>query len=66
MLKAIVYGEEIEGRNITVLKQKASRIANRRFNAIDTMIVTDGSKELKYTRINRKCPNNTITYGIWR
>ena len=58
MLKAIVYGQEIEGRNITVLKQKASRIANKHWNAVDTMIITD--------RINYKWPNNTITYGVWR
>jgi len=61
---------EIEGRNLTVLKQKASKLCNNNYNVFDRMLVLrangeDLSKALLFIRENIKAPDNTIVRGIW-
>lgn len=67
MFTAIIYGNEIKAKTLKGLKCKASKIANNYRKSVDEMVVTgDGLiQALTYIRINKKCPNNTITYGQW-
>jgi hypothetical protein len=65
MYKTTIYGKEIEARNMTELKRKASIIANGYFNPLDKMEVEFSGKSLQYLRFNTKCPNNTIQRGEW-
>lgn len=68
MLTAQLYGETINGKTITEIKRKASRIANKYCNTIDRMEVTDQDRNIKCTfrRFNRKYPNNTIEFSQWQ
>lgn len=67
MFTARLYHREVKAKTLRGLKMLASKIANQYCNSIDEMFVTgDGfNQTFKYTRINKKCPNNTITYGQW-
>ena len=67
MFTTTIYGKQIQAKTLKGLKCKASKIANQYCNSIDEMVVTgDGLiQALTYIRINKKCPNNTITYGQW-
>ena len=67
MFTATVYHRVVKAKTLRGLKMLASKIANRYCNSIDEMFVTgDGfNQTYKYIRINKKCPNNTITYGQW-
>lgn len=55
--------------SFTALKRVASRKCNNYFHAVDTMILhrinDNEEKELKFTRINRLAPNNTVVRGQW-
>lgn len=66
MLKATIYGEQIEAANMPALKRKASKIANGYNNAVDEMTVTYGDHTVTYYRFNRKEPNNTNERGEWK
>jgi hypothetical protein len=71
MFSTTLHGKEIKAKTLQGLKAQASRIANGYCNSIDEMEVLhtkeDGSvTRTKWTRINKKCPNNTITYGQWK
>jgi hypothetical protein len=68
MFTAIIYKQTITSKTLRGLKMLASKIANRYRNSIDEMQVTNDlfpDRIYKMTRINKKCPNNTITYGQW-
>ena len=68
MFTAKIYGKEIKAKTLRGIKMLASKIANRYCNPIDEMQVTNDlfpDRIYKLTRINKKCPNNTITYGQW-
>lgn len=71
MFTTKIYGKEIKANTLKGIKVQASRIANGYWKSIDEMEVLhtkeDGSvTRTKWTRINKKCPNNTITYGQWK
>lgn len=67
MLTATLYGKTVNGKTITEIKRKASRIANGFHNAFDCMEVSNSENGMKctYWRYNRKSPNNTIKFGAW-
>ena len=73
MFTTEIYGKQIKSETLRGLKMQASKIANRCCNVIDEMIVTSDVKvqlfpspiTFKMIRRNKKCPNNTITYGQW-
>lgn len=66
-IKAVVYGQTITANTLQGIKCKASKIANAHWKSFDEMEVTmPCGHTFKYTRINRKCPDNTITYGQWK
>lgn len=68
MFTARLYHREVKAKTMRGLKMLASKIANQYHNTIDEMFVTgDGfNQTYKYTRINKKSPNNTIVYGQWK
>lgn len=72
MFTAKIYGREIKANTLKGIKAKASRIANDYWKPIDEMEVIHTDSEgrevtrTKWVRINKKCPNNTITYGQWK
>lgn len=74
MFTAEIYGREIKAKTLKGLKCKASKIANNYRKPFDEMVVTISERvqgfpkpfKFKLTRINKKCPNNTITYGQWK
>lgn len=75
MFKAKLYSGdkhigEVCAKSIPALKRAASRKCNNYFNVVDEMVLMsvqpDCQVELKFTRINRKSPNNTIERGQWR
>lgn len=68
MLTAVIYGKEIKAKTLKGLKCKASKIANNYRKPFDEMFVTgdDFFQALRFIRINKKCPNNTIVYGQWK
>lgn len=72
MFTAKIYGKEIKANTLKGIKVQASRIANAYWNSIDEMEVSHTDPKsgevtrTKWTRINKKCPNNTITYGQWK
>lgn len=55
--------------SMSALKRNASRKCNEHFQAIDKMVLHRANdkdiKDLTFTRINRKSPNNTIIRGQW-
>lgn len=67
MFKAKIYGKDIQAKTLKGLKCKASKIANNYRKPFDEMFVTgdDFLPTLRFIRINKKCPNGTITYGKW-
>ena len=75
ILKAKLYSGgkyigEVSAKSFPALKRTASQKCNDYFNTVDEMVLTnakpDCQVELKFTRINRKSPNNTIERGQWR
>jgi len=68
MFTAEIYGREIKAKTLKGLKCKASKIANNYWKPFDEMFVTgdDFLQTLRFIRINKKCPNNTIVYGQWK
>lgn len=54
------------------LKVKGSRIANGYFNPVDVMTVAELDevnniiRSFSLTRINKKCPNDSIERGKWK
>lgn len=72
MFSTTLHGKEIKAKTLQGLKAQASRIANGYCNSIDEMEVIHTNSEsgevirTKWIRINKKCPNNTITYGQWK
>lgn len=66
-----IYLGKVSANSFPVLKRLASRKCNNYFKAIDTMTVyrvndEDAENEIRFTRINRKAPNNTIVRGCWQ
>ena len=60
-------------KTVSQLKRLASREANKTFNAVDTLQVTThdtyknvNTNIVKYYRINKVMPNNTIQRGVWK
>ena len=69
MFTATIYDRVIKAKTTHGLKMLASKIANQYHNTIDEMQVTHDlfpGNIYKFTRINKKCPNNKITYGQWK
>lgn len=68
MFTAIVYNKEIKANTIRGLKMLASKRANAYWRTFDEIDVTNESDNtsFKLVRVNRKCPNGTITYGQWK
>lgn len=72
MFTAKIYGKEIKANSLKGIKARASRIANLFYKPFDEMEVIHTDSEsgevirTKWVRINKKCPNNTITYGQWK
>ena len=64
-----VFLGTVQADSMVALKRKASLKCNGYFNVFDTMIVHRANNKeidgLKFTRVNRKCPNNTIIRGKW-
>ena len=60
---------KITAKSLTALKRMASQKCNGYFNTFDTMVVCKAKghsiPEIKSTRVNQICPNNTITRGQW-
>lgn len=60
---------KITAKSLTALKRMASQKCNGYFNTFDTMVVCKAKghsiPEIKLTRVNQICPNNTITRGQW-
>lgn len=55
-------------RELTVkgAKMLASKKLNNYYNVLDKFTYKiDSEKEITFNRINKKAPNNTITYGNW-
>lgn len=66
-----IYVGKVSANSFPILKRLASRKCNNYFRAVDTMSVyrandEDTEKEIRFTRINRKAPNNTIVRGCWQ
>ena len=61
------YLETVEANKISILKRKASLSCNHCYNSYDEMAVedTETGNCFMLTRINKKCPNNTIVFGSW-
>lgn len=58
--------------SLSQLKRLASRYANNDYRSIDEMRVTvhdvrhcENTDIVRFTRINKVCPNNTIKRGVW-
>lgn len=67
MITAKLYGKEIQANTIKGIKCKATNIANDYWKPYDEMEATfESGRSVKYIRINKKCPNGTITYGQWK
>ena len=60
---------KITAKSLTALKRMASQKCNGYFNTFDMMVVCKAKghsiPEIKLTRVNQICPNNTITRGQW-
>ena len=66
-----IYLGKVSANSFPVLKRLASRKCNNHHHAVDTMAVCrandeDTEKEIRFTRINRKAPNNTVVRGCWQ
>ena len=61
------YKHTFEAETMTDAKRKASTIANRRRKAVDVLHVVEVESGISATflRVNKVCPNNTITRGAW-
>lgn len=67
MFTAIVYGKKIKANTLRGLKMLASKRANAFWRTVDEIeVTTSRNTSFKLWRINRKCPNGTITYGQWK
>jgi len=60
---------KIVAKSLTALKRMASQKCNGYYNTFDTMVVCKAKghsiPEIKLTRVNQICPNNTIIRGKW-
>ena len=60
---------KIVAKSLTVLKRMASQKCNGYYNTFDTMVVCKAKghsiPEIKLTRVNQICPNNTVIRGQW-
>lgn len=72
---AKVYTDDIflgvvSGNSLSSIKRAATRKCNRYFRMFDTFVLYRASgkevADIKFMRVNRKCPNNTIQRGEWR
>lgn len=66
-----IYIGKISANSFPAIKRLASGKCNDYHQAIDTMIVyrandEDTDQEIRFTRLNRKAPNNTIVRGCWK
>lgn len=66
-----LYIGKVSANSFSALKRLASKKCNNYFKAIDTMAVyranaEDTEAEIRFTRINRKAPNNTVVRGCWQ
>lgn len=60
---------KIVAKSLTALKRMASQKCNGYYNTFDTMVVCKAKghsiPEIKLTRVNQICPNNTVIRGQW-
>lgn len=60
---------DVCANSFKALKRNASRKCNNHFMPVDTMVLHRANdkevKEVKFVRVNRICPNNTIIRGCW-
>ena len=66
-----IYVGKVSANSFPTLKRLASGKCNNYFHMVDTMAVyrandEDTENEIRFTRINRKAPNNTIVRGCWQ
>ena len=68
----VIHGITVIAKTMKDLKRKASIIANQKWSSYDEMKVfshdierCENTELFTLRRINRKCPNNTISYGKW-
>lgn len=66
-----LYIGKVSANSFSALKRLASKKCNNYFKAFDTMTVCrandeDMEKEIRFTRANKKSPNNTIVRGCWK
>ena len=66
-----IYLGKVSANSFPALKRLASRKCSNYYHAVDTMAVCrandeDTEKEIRFTRINRKAPNNTVVRGCWQ
>ena len=66
-----IYVGKVSANSFSALKRLASKKCNNYFKAIDTMTVCrandeDIETEIRFTRINRKAPNNAVVRGRWQ
>ena len=66
-----IYLGKVSANSFPALKRLASRKCNNYYHTVDTMAVyrandEDTENEIRFTRINRKAPNNTVVRGCWQ
>lgn len=74
MFAAKIYAGDVfmghaSASSLSALKRSASKLCNNLNKPLDTMTVymADGKEvSIRYTRLNKVSPNNTITRGSWR
>lgn len=72
-IATVNHDHKVKSATISGIKRRASRVANRDYNPVDIMYVTDdgspGSplqgRTVRYTRINQKSPDGNIKRGTW-
>lgn len=66
-----IYVGKVSADTFPAIKRLASVKCNSYHQAIDTMVVyrvndEDTDPEIRFIRLNRKAPNNTIMRGRWK
>ena len=64
-----VFIGNVNANSLPALKRNASRLCNNLYKTIDSMNVykADGKEvDIRYTRINKISPDNTVKRGIWK
>lgn len=66
-----VYIGKVSANTFPAIKRLASEKCNNYSKVVDTMVIyrandEDTDQEIRFTRLNRKAPNNTIVRGRWK